>query len=89
MLRLLSGTYKRKWIVKCVDVNKVATPEQAWKLLMENNIMDSAVYSMMGQMEGKNKKEVVHLCKREIHKMLRLEICNMTYKSKVTKSRML
>jgi hypothetical protein len=59
--------------------------------MMENNIVDLAVYSMKGQMEDKNQKEVAHLCKSRIHKMLclGLEICNMIYKSKITKSRML
>lgn len=57
--------------------------------MMENNLRDSAVYSMIGQMEDE-KKEVVHLCKKATHKLLRLgaEICNMTYKSKINKKRM-
>ena len=55
-----------------------------------NNPTDQAVYAMMHQME-EDKKAVVHICKREILELLQLgsRICNMTYTSKLTQTRMM
>jgi hypothetical protein len=68
----------------------MTTPEQARKNMKMNNPTDQAVYAMMHQME-EDKKAVVHICKREILELLQLgsRICNMTYTSKLTQTRMM
>ena len=70
------------------DVNKVTTPEQARKNLRVNNPTEMAVLAMMQQMED-DKSAVVDLCKKEILDMIQLgsRMCNMTYKSKFTATR--